>query len=242
MTSESSDTAGSTSATLQSLKAQIAECQLCQLSGTRTNTVPGEGSALAEVMFIGEGPGRDEDLSGRPFVGRAGKLLDELIASIPMRRDDVFIANIIKCRPPDNRDPEPAEINACTPYLKQQIDTIDPLVIVTLGRFALNYFFPDMRITQSHGQILRYNNRALLPLYHPSSGLRNPQHATSLRQDIHKIPEAIAEAIRIRNEATLHIPSTTDDQTTDTETATTLGYDQQQNTIDQNDDSQRSFF
>lgn len=241
MTSESSDTTDSASATLQNLKAQIAGCQLCQLSNTRTNTVPGEGSALAEVMFIGEGPGRDEDLSGRPFVGRAGKLLDELIASIPMRRDDVFIANIIKCRPPDNRDPEPAEINACTPYLKRQIDTIDPLVIVTLGRFALNYFFPDMRITRSHGQILQLNNRALLPLYHPSSGLRNPQHATALRQDIHKIPEAIAEAIRIRNEATQHTPRITN-QTADTETTASTDRDQQQNTLDQNDDSQKSFF
>ncbi len=152
-------------------------------------------------MFVGEGPGRDEDVSGRPFVGRAGQFLDELIASIPMRRADVYIANVVKCRPPNNRNPERSEIGACSPYLSQQIELIDPLVIATLGGFALNWFFADRRITQSHGQLLTYGRRIVLPLFHPASGLRNPAHAENLREDILKIPEAMIEAIRLRLES-----------------------------------------
>ncbi len=186
---------------LKGIVGEVAVCRLCQLAETRTNTVPGEGSPSSEVMFIGEGPGRDEDVSGRPFVGRAGQFLDELIESIPMRRTDVYIANAVKCRPPGNRNPEKSEIEACSPYLRRQIETIDPLVIATLGGFALSWFFPDRRITQSHGQLLAYEGRVVLPLFHPASGLRNPQHADSLREDVRKIPEAMIEAIRLKLES-----------------------------------------
>ncbi len=201
----------SASIQLQQIHTAITECQRCQLAQSRINTVPGEGPFDAEVLFIGEGPGRDEDQSGRPFVGRAGKFLDELIASIPMRREDVFIANVIKCRPPDNRDPEKKEIDACSSYIKRQIALIDPLVIVTLGRFALNWFFPGRKITQSHGAVLRYENRVVLPLYHPASGLRNPPHAERLRQDIHVVPDAMGQAIRNRMELAVSVAQSSED-------------------------------
>ena len=187
---------------LVAIASEIAACQKCPLAKTRTNTVPGEGSTTAEIMFVGEGPGRDEDESGRPFVGRAGRFLDELIESLPMRREDVYIANIIKCRPPNNRDPERTEVDQCSNYLRQQIDIVDPLVIVPLGRHALGWFMPELRITASNGKIFRHGNRVLMPLLHPSSGLRNPEHGRMLRESIHNLRDAILEGIRVKHEAT----------------------------------------
>ncbi len=183
---------------LNAIADAVSKCRKCPLAETRTNTVPGEGSPTAEIMFVGEGPGRDEDLSGRPFVGRAGKFLDELIQSLPMRREDVFIANVVKCRPPGNRDPERAEVEQCSGYLTQQIETIDPLVIVPLGRHALGWFNPNLRITASNGKIFQHEDRVIMPLLHPSSGLRNPAHAEMLREGIHNIRDAILEGIRVR--------------------------------------------
>ena len=200
MVAEKSERETSAAEKLISIAAEVASCHKCPLAQARTNTVPGEGSPTAEIMFVGEGPGRDEDESGRPFVGRAGKLLDELIASLPMRREDVYIANIVKCRPPNNRDPERAEVDQCSNYLTQQIEIIDPLVIVPLGRHALGWFMPELRITQSNGKIFRNGNRVLMPLLHPSSGLRNPEHMRMLRDGIHNLGDAILEGIRVRNQ------------------------------------------
>ena len=191
----------SASEKLDAIADAVSKCRKCPLSETRTNTVPGEGSPTAEIMFVGEGPGRDEDLSGRPFVGRAGKFLDELIESLPMRREDVYIANVVKCRPPGNRDPERDEVEHCSDYLRAQIAAIDPLVIVPLGRHALGWFNPGLRITASNGKILRHEDRVLMPLLHPSAGLRSTSNADMLREGIHNLREAILEGIRVRREA-----------------------------------------
>ncbi len=204
MAAEESKRDNTASEQLAAIAAEVAACQKCPLAQTRTNTVPGEGSPTAEIMFVGEGPGREEDESGRPFVGRAGRFLDELIESLPMRREDVYIANIVKCRPPNNRDPERAEVDQCSNYLLSQIDIIDPLVIVPLGRHALGWFMPELRITASNGKIFRHNNRVLMPLLHPSSGLRNPEHGRMLRESIHNIRDAILEGIRYRHEVSQH--------------------------------------
>ena len=157
--------------------------------------VPGEGDPKPFVLFVGEGPGRNEDREGRPFVGRAGKLLDELLASIRYRRSDVFITNIIKCRPPDNRDPLPPEIEACHGYLDRQIELLSPTLIVTLGRYALRHFIPDAQITSSRGKTFRYRDRTLLALYHPAAGLRNPRMADHLRQDFRLIPDLVRRTL-----------------------------------------------
>ena len=185
---------------LEAIADVVSECRKCPLAESRTQTVPGEGSPTAEIMFVGEGPGRDEDLSGRPFVGRAGKFLDELIESLPMRREDVYIANVVKCRPPGNRDPEREEVEQCSGYLREQIEAIDPLVIVPLGRHALGWFNPSLRITASNGKIFRHEDRVLMPLLHPSAGLRNPSNAEMLREGIHNLREAILEGIRVKRE------------------------------------------
>ena len=191
----------SASEKLEAIAEIVSKCRKCPLADTRTNTVPGEGSPTAEIMFVGEGPGRDEDLSGRPFVGRAGKFLDELIQLLPMRREDVYIANVVKCRPPGNRDPERSEVDQCSGYLRQQIEAIDPLVIVPLGRHALGWFNSSLRITASNGKIFRHEDRVLMPLLHPSAGLRNPSNAEMLREGIHNLREAILEGIRVKREA-----------------------------------------
>ena len=191
----------STSDELKVIEDEIAACTKCPLSKTRTNTVPGEGAPSAEVMFVGEGPGADEDQSGRPFVGRAGRLLDELIESLPMRRKDVYIANVVKCRPPGNRDPERDEVNHCRNYLERQIDAIDPVVIVPLGRHALNWFLPNLRITASNGKTFRYGDRALMPLLHPSAGLRSTDNKRLLAEGIRNLPNAILEGIRFKRDA-----------------------------------------
>ena len=185
---------------LAEIEREIAGCTKCPLAQTRTNTVPGEGSPTAEIMFVGEGPGADEDRTGRPFVGRAGKLLDELIESLPMRREDVFIANVVKCRPPENRDPTREEIEMCSNYLREQIETVDPLVVVPLGRHALGWFVSNPRITADHGKIMRHEDRALMPLLHPSAGLRNPENAKRLRESIHNVRDALLEGIKIKQE------------------------------------------
>ncbi len=201
MVAEEPTPQGSASQKLNAISEAIAGCQKCPLAATRTHTVPGEGSPTAEIMFVGEGPGRDEDLSGRPFVGRAGKFLDELIESLPMRREDVYIANVVKCRPPGNRDPERIEVETCSGYLTEQIETVDPLVIVPLGRHALGWFVSNPRITADHGKIMRHENRILMPLLHPSAGLRSTENARRLREGIHNVREALLEGIRIRHDA-----------------------------------------
>ena len=173
---------------------KITTCTLCDLSKGRIQAVPGEGSITADVMFIGEGPGFYEDRDGRPFVGRAGKLLDRLLYSIGLRREDVFITNMVKCRPPSNRDPLPVEINACRPYLDLQIKTIDPKVVVTLGRYALTKFFPGESISKARGKSLKWESLILYPMYHPAAVLRNPNLYQVIEKDFAWLPSIIHEA------------------------------------------------
>ncbi|MEE8045853.1 MAG: uracil-DNA glycosylase [Dehalococcoidia bacterium] len=172
-------------------------CTKCALHKGRTNAVPGSGSASAGILIIGEGPGFYEDQQGLPFVGRSGKLLDELLAAVPIAREDVFITNVVKCRPPDNRDPLPDEVIACRPYLERQMELLDPRVIVTLGRHSLNRFYPEGKISKDHGKILQWEGRILFPLYHPAAGLRNPAIKKQLQEDVLRLPEALRESIRI---------------------------------------------
>ncbi|HOZ81140.1 MAG TPA: uracil-DNA glycosylase [Candidatus Woesebacteria bacterium] len=165
----------------------VAECKNCNLYKNALNHVPGFGNPNAEIVFIGEAPGATEDKLGLPFVGNSGKLLDKLLNSINVPRSDVFICNILKHRPPENRDPLPAEIIYCTPFLKAQLLVIKPKIIITLGRFAMNYFFPDDRISSVHGQIKKIIWKeiplTIIPVYHPSAGLRNGAMLKSLQQD-----------------------------------------------------------
>ncbi len=159
--------------------------------------MPGSGSVSAAIMIIGEGPGFNEDQEGLPFVGRSGKLLDELLAAVPIAREDVFITNVVKCRPPDNRDPLPDEVAACRPYLERQMELLDPRVVVTLGRVSMLRFYPKGKISEDHGKILEWEDRILLPLYHPAAGLRNPAIKQDLQQDVLRLPEAIQASIRL---------------------------------------------
>ncbi len=152
-------------------------------------------------MFIGEGPGQNEDEQGLPFVGRAGKLLNSLLAEVPLQREDVYITNVVKCRPPGNRDPEPDEVAACLPYLQAQIELIDPRVIVTLGRHSMLRFYPQGKISNDHGRIIDIGGRVLLPVYHPAAALRNPRLNQTLREDMRRIPEAVRKSLLLRRPA-----------------------------------------
>ncbi len=172
-------------------------CTNCALHSGRTKAVPGSGSSAAQILIIGEGPGFYEDQQGVPFVGRSGKLLDELLSNVPLSREDVFITNVVKCRPPDNRDPLPVEVVACRPYLERQIELLNPRVVVTLGRHSMLRFYPEGKISQDHGKILRWEDRILFPLYHPAAGLRNPAIKRDLQADVLKLPEAIQASIRL---------------------------------------------
>jgi len=175
--------------------AQIAEevstCTACKLHSSRKNAVPGEGPAHSDLIFIGEGPGFHENEQGRPFVGAAGKFLEELLGTIGLRREDVFIGNVVKCRPPGNRDPMVDEIEACTPYLKRQIELINPKVIITLGRFSMARYFPEAKISQIHGQPKEINSRLIVPMYHPAAALHQPSLRETVKEDFSKLPELI---------------------------------------------------
>lgn len=179
--------------TLTHLRVDLGECTRCKLSNGRKNIVFGEGSERARLMFIGEGPGRDEDIEGRPFVGEAGQLLTKIIENgIGIKREEVYICNIVKCRPPNNRDPEKDEINSCIPFLKKQIEVIKPEVICTLGRIAARELLNrDFKITMERGRWQTYLNIPLMPTYHPAYILRNPGNERKLKgevwQDIQKI-------------------------------------------------------
>lgn len=179
---------------LAKLDQEVRACPLCDLSKTRKRAVPGEGPVDAEVMFIGEGPGFNEDQQGRPFVGPAGRLLNELLASINLDRSEVYITNIIKCRPPNNRDPMPQEITACTPYLERQLALIKPKVVVTLGRYSMARFFAGASITKIHGQPKRIGNTFYLPMFHPAAALRQESYMAAVKADILKIPALLDEA------------------------------------------------
>ncbi len=185
---------------LKELNEQMLECSSCVLRGTCKQVVPGDGSAEAEVLFIGEGPGQKEDELGKPFVGAAGKFLDEMLGAIKLKREDVYIANVVKCRPPQNRDPLPEEAEACWPWLEKQIAIINPKLIVTLGRHSMERFLPNMKISQMHGKALRRNipglgSRVFYALYHPAAALYNGSMRTVLIQDFKKIPKVL-EAVK----------------------------------------------
>ncbi len=177
--------------TLDQVADLVRNCTDCPLSGGRTNAVPGEGNPQAEVMFIGEGPGFQEDRQGRPFVGPAGKLLDGLLASIGTNREDVFIANVVKCRPPDNRDPAPAEMAACAKYLDRQIELVNPKLIVTLGRFAFGRYFPGEGITKARGKLREKDGRKIFPVLHPAAVLRREELRPTMIDDFKAISEIL---------------------------------------------------
>ena len=187
----------STEEILKEVAAEVSVCTKCDLCKGRTKAVPGEGNPHAQVMFIGEGPGFHEDKQGRPFVGPAGQFLEELLASINLKRADVFITNVVKCRPPGNRDPLPAEIDACNGYLDRQIAAIDPQVIVTLGRFSMAKFFGGEKISTIHGRARKVDGRMCIAMYHPAAGLHQQSLKESIRTDFKKIPLLIAEAERL---------------------------------------------
>ncbi len=178
---------------LQLLREKIQKCRLCRLCEGTTNAVPGEGSPTADIMFIGEAPGAAEDLKGEPFVGAAGKFLSEMLQGIGLKREDVFITNIVKHRPPNNRDPLEDEVETCFPYIDAQIKAIKPQLIVTLGRHAMHRFMPGLKISEVHGQAKRVKSifsekQVILPLYHPASALYNPSMRSVLIRDMQKIP------------------------------------------------------
>ena len=185
--------------TLAAVARVVNACTDCQLHAGRTNAVPGEGPDAAELLFIGEGPGFHEDRQGRPFVGPAGNFLEDLLQSIGMTRDQVYIANMVKCRPPDNRDPVPSEIAACSKYLDRQIELLDPILIVTLGRFSTARFIPGQSISRVRGRLRRVNGRHIFPIMHPAAGLRRQEMRAAIEEDFAKIP-GLLDVLRIQSE------------------------------------------
>jgi uracil-DNA glycosylase family 4 len=181
---------------LGQLNASVNVCRACPLGSQRTHAVPGEGPVDAEIMFIGEAPGYYEDQQGRPFVGAAGQFLEQLLASIGLRRSDVFIANVIKCRPPSNRDPLPEEIGSCSDWLTRQIDIIRPKLIVTLGRYSMARFLPGNPISRIHGQAKKVNGTWVVPMYHPAAALHQGSLRRTIEDDFSKIPAYLDQARR----------------------------------------------
>jgi DNA polymerase len=181
---------------LDRIDLEVRNCQLCRLCETRTNGVPGEGAARADIMFIGEGPGFHEDQQGRPFVGAAGNLLVDMLRLIGLRREDVFITNVVRCRPPGNRDPLPDELAACDDYSLRQIKLLEPKVLVTLGRFSMARFFGTGPMRDLHGKVRDWNGISCLALYHPAFILRTPtpELRRVYEEDFRKIPLLLAEA------------------------------------------------
>ena len=179
-------------ATLKEIREDIGDCTRCKLCKARTNIVFGVGNPHAELMFVGEGPGHDEDIKGEPFVGRAGQLLTKMIEAMKMKREDVYIANIVKCRPPDNRYPEPDEVATCLPFLLKQIITIRPKIIVALGNLAIQTLLETKRgVTALHGQFQNFNGVQLMPTFHPAYLLRNPPMKKDAWEDLKKVMAAL---------------------------------------------------
>ena len=194
-------------AALDAIAAEVRICTRCRLAETRTKAVPGEGRADTEVLLVGEGPGQTEDQQGRPFVGRAGDLLVKLLSTLGWRRQEVFITNIVKCRPPGNRDPEPDEIAACVPYLQRQLQVLDPAVVVTLGRFSMAHFRPGERITQIHGTHVSAptstgaRDALAFAMFHPAAALRGAEVERQSYDDIAALPRVLLEARARRADA-----------------------------------------
>jgi len=181
--------------TLAKIAREVSVCTKCDLHKSRKKAVPGEGPAHAEIMFIGEGPGFHENEQGRPFVGASGKFLDELLAQAGVTRADVWITNVVKCRPPNNRDPLPDEIETCTSnYLDHQIEIVSPSIIVTLGRFSMGKFFKGAKISQIHGQMQKVGDRFVIAMFHPAAALHQAALKPAIMADFAKLPELLKEA------------------------------------------------
>ena len=181
---------------LKEVAKQVAVCTRCPLSYSRKKSVPGEGPVNAQIMLIGEGPGFYENEQGRPFVGAAGKFLDELLEKAGVSRKEVFITNVVKCRPPGNRDPLPEELSACNEYLDSQIEILNPLVIVTLGRFSMAKFLSNVKISEVHGRPSWVRGRLIVPMFHPAAALHQPSLKTSVERDFARLPEWIQQAMQ----------------------------------------------
>ncbi|OGO57047.1 MAG: hypothetical protein A2V85_04430 [Chloroflexi bacterium RBG_16_72_14] len=197
-------TRGERRAALEAIASEVRSCTRCRLSESRTLAVPGEGDPDTEVVLVGEGPGFNEDREGRPFVGRAGGLLVRLLASIGWQREDVFITNVVKCRPPENRDPEPDEIAACAPYLRRQLEVLDPAVVVTLGRHSMATFLPGARIGQVHGTThpadpsTGARDALVFAMYHPAAALRTPALEHESLEDVARVPATLLRSRELR--------------------------------------------
>ncbi|TFG66483.1 MAG: uracil-DNA glycosylase [Thermomicrobiales bacterium] len=211
---------------LEAIATEVRACTNCRLHETRTKAVPGEGDPETEVVFVGEGPGFNEDREGRPFIGRAGDLLVKLLASIGWRRDDVFITNVVKCRPPENRDPQPDEIAACAPFLRRQLEVLDPAVVVTLGRYSMATFMPGVRISQAHGTVRPIDpatgaNLALaFAMYHPAAALRTPAIERESYADIAAVPATLLASRERRGAGASTIPEPLEEPVPSTDDAT----------------------
>jgi DNA polymerase len=179
---------------LNEIAQEIRQCKKCDLAGTRKNAVPGEGPSNAEIMLIGEGPGYYENEQGRPFVGQAGKFLNELLESGGLKREEVFITNVVKCRPPGNRDPQEVELAACAGYLEQQIEAINPLIILTLGRFSMARYFQTAKISTIHGRASWVDGRLIVAMYHPAAGLHQPNLKADIMRDFALLPGFVEKA------------------------------------------------
>jgi len=180
--------------TLAQIAKEVSVCTKCALHSSRKKSVPGEGPATAEIMFIGEGPGFHENEQGRPFVGAAGQFLDQLLAQAGVTRADVWIGNVVKCRPPGNRDPQTDELAACDTYLEAQIKAINPSIIVTLGRFSMNKFFPGAKISAVHGQMRKVGDRYVIAMFHPAAALHQASLKPAILADFAKLPELLKQA------------------------------------------------
>ena len=186
---------------LAELYDQVKVCNKCKLAESRTNTVPGEGPDDARILFIGEAPGFHEDRQGRPFVGAAGQYLTELLEKVGLKREQVYITNVIKCRPPGNRDPQPDEVAACRGYLDRQIDLIRPRLVITLGRFSMERYFPGASISRIHGQAKRVGGVIYYPVFHPAAALHQPRWKSLLDEDFARIPGLLTQLDQIEGEA-----------------------------------------
>ncbi len=180
--------------TLAQIATEVSVCTNCELHKTRKKSVPGVGPANAEIMLIGEGPGFNENEQGLPFVGQAGKFLSELLAQAGLQREDVWIGNVVKCRPPNNRDPLPDELAACDKFLERQIAAINPKIIITLGRFSMGKFMPGARISAIHGQMRKVGERFVIAMFHPAAALHQPQLKTTILADFAKLPQLLEVA------------------------------------------------
>ncbi|GIK66049.1 MAG: uracil-DNA glycosylase [Chloroflexota bacterium] len=178
---------------MEKIASEVRVCPKCPLSKSRTKAVPGDGPVNAEIMFVGEAPGFHEDQQGLPFVGASGKYLEQLLELIGLTRKDVFITNIVRCRPPQNRDPERLEIETCEPYLDQQIALIQPRIIATLGRYSMAKFFPDGKISKIHGVPKKEDGRIYYPLFHPAAVLRNPALREPMEEDFKRMKKLLEE-------------------------------------------------